>query len=134
MSELITPTESIPHALEDRENEKENRVRGSKSKLKTRCYYTDYVNHAIRFYLSTPETLKMDGKRRADIENWCAVQAVFHCLKDEDREILNDVYRLHYRIGKAVEMYCAANNADERKVWILITKTSAAVAKRRGLI
>ena len=88
MSELITPVENIPPFPTDGNEENKKRVRGSKSKLRTRCYYTDYVNHAIRFFLSTPETLKMDGKRRADIENWIAVQAVFHCLKDEDRAIL----------------------------------------------
>ena len=56
----------------------ENQVRKTgteqEKKLKTRCYYTDYVNHAIRFYLSTPETLKMDGKKKADLLNWMAVR------------------------------------------------------------
>ena len=43
----------------------ENQVR----KLRTRCYYTDYVNHAIRFFLSTPDTLHMEGKRKSDMEH-----------------------------------------------------------------
>ena len=134
MSELITPVENIPPFPTDGNEENKKRVRGSKSKLRTRCYYTDYVNHAIRFFLSTPETLKMDGKRRADIENWIAVQAVFHCLKDEDRAILEEIYRSHYRVVEGVRIYCSAHKTDDRKVWILITKTSAAIAKRRGLI
>ena len=36
--------------------------------------YTDYVNHAIRFYLSTPDKLMTEVKRKADILNWIAVQ------------------------------------------------------------
>lgn len=126
--------ENIPHAMEEQENENEKRVRGAKMKLKTRCYYTDYVNHAIRFFLTTPETLKIEGKRRADIDNWCAVQAVFHCLRDEDRAIIEKIYRSNYKVVVGVKEFCEQTGTDERKVWTLITKTSAAIAKRRGLI
>ena len=109
---------------------KEKRVR----KMKTRCYYTDYVNHAIRFFLTTPDTLKMEGKRKADVDNWIAVQTVFHCLGADDRQIVEQVYKLHYRVPEGVRLYCEKTGADERKVWILITKTGAAIAKRRGLV
>jgi hypothetical protein len=110
--------------------DKQKKVR----KLKTRCYYTDYVNHAIRFFLSTPDTLKMDGKRKADVDNWIAVQTVFHCLGTEQRAIVEEIYRSHYRVPEGVRMYCTKTGADERKIWVLITKTSAAIAKRRGLV
>ena len=103
-------------------------------KLKTRCYYTDYVNHAIRFFLSTPETLRMEGKRRADIENWVAVQAVFHCLPDNDRQVLEGVFKAHYKVQEGVRIYCDETGADPNRVWVLVTKTSAAIAKRRGLV
>ena len=110
--------------------EKQKKVR----KMKTRCYYTDYVNHAIRFYLSTPDTLKTDGKRKADIDNWIAVQTVFHCLGTDSRKIVEEIYRSHYRVTEGVRMYCEKTGADERKIWVLITKTGAAIAKRRGLV
>ena len=110
--------------------ENEKKVR---KPLKTRCYYTDYVNHAIRFYLSTPNKLDMTNKRKADMENWIAVQGVFHFLKEEDRQILTDVYKLNHRVTEGVRMYCEKTGADEQKVWSLIIKTSAAIAKRRGL-
>ena len=103
-------------------------------RIRTRCYYSDYVNHAIRFYLTTPDTLMMQGKRKADVENWMAVQAVFHFLKDNDKQVLTDVYRTHHRITEAVRMYCEKTGADEKKIWVLITKTSAAIARRCGLI
>jgi len=108
-------------------------VQGQVRKLKTRCYYTDYVNHAIRFYLSTPETLRTEGKRKADIDNWLAVQDVFRRLGTEDKQVLTDVYKAHYKVADGVKIYCRNTGADERKVWILLTKTCAAVAKRRGL-
>ena len=107
---------------------------GHRKKLKTHCYYTDYVNHAIRFYLTTPDTLRMEGKRRADVDNWMAVQAVFHCLRNEDRKTLEEIYRSNYRVDVGVKLYCEKTGTDEEMVWILITKTSAAIAKRRGLV
>ena len=110
--------------------EKKKKVRT----FKTRCYYTDYVNHAIRFYLSTPETLKIDWKRKADVENWVAVQAVFHCLGTDERKTIEEVYRSHFRVPEGVRIYCEKTGADSQKIWVLITKTSAAIAKRRGLV
>jgi len=103
-------------------------------KLKTRCYYTDYVNHAIRFYLSTPESIRTEGKRKADIDNWIAVQAVFHGLTDEQKQVLTEVYKTHYRLPEAVRIYCEKTGTDETKLWIMITKVSSAIAKRRGLV
>ena len=103
-------------------------------KLKTRCYYTDFVNHMIRFYLSTPETLKMDGKRKADIDNWLAVQDVWRKLGAEDKMVIETIFSLHYRVPEGVRMYCENTGADSYKIWVLVTKTCSAIAKRRGLI
>lgn len=103
-------------------------------KLKTRCYYTDYVNHAIRFYLSSPKALKMEGKRHADIENWLAVQDVWYKLSDDDKLVIEMVFSLHYRVTEGVRMYCEKTGTDQYSVWVLITKTCAKIAKRRGLV
>ena len=103
-------------------------------KMKTRCYYTDYVTHMIRFYLSTPETLHMEGKRKADIENWIAVQDVWRKLSFDDKNILEQIYKAHHRLAEGVRMYCENTGADNFKIWVLITKTCANIAKRRGLV
>ena len=103
-------------------------------KMKTRCYYSDYVNHAIRFYLTTPDTLMVAGKRKADVANWMSVQAVFHYLKDDDKQVLTEIYRLNHRLSEGVRTYCEKTGADEQRIWILITKVSAAIARRRGLV
>ena len=122
-------------SLEDSETENENRVRVANSgKIKTRCYYTEYVNHMIRFYLTTPETLRMDGKKHSDIENWIAVQSVFYSLKPEDQKTIKDVYLLHHKIPEAVKLYCEQTGADRKRTWMLITRTTALIARRRGLI
>ena len=108
----------------------ENKVR----KMKTRCYYSDYVNHAIRFYLTTPDTLIVAGKRKADVANWMAVQAVFHYLKDDDKQVLTEIYRSNHRLSEGVRDYCEKTGTEEQRIWILITKVSAAIARRRGLV
>ena len=103
-------------------------------RVKKRCYYSDYVNHAIRFYLTTPDTLQTAGKHRADVLNWMAVQAVWHSLPDKDREVLTEVYRTHHRLSEAVEIYCEKTGADEDALWVLIARVGATIAHRRELI
>jgi predicted RNA binding protein with dsRBD fold (UPF0201 family) len=76
----------------------------------------------------------MEGKNKADIDNWLAVQYVFNKLHRDDKQTLAEVYAKHYRIADAVRIYCEETGTDEDKVWILITKTAAAVAKSRGLV
>ena len=94
----------------------------SEKKLRTRCYYTDYVNHAIRFYLTCPDSLTTTGKRKSDIDNWIAVQAVFHSLSDIDRNTVISIYSTHHRINEAVRQHSAISNTPERTLWILLTK------------
>ena len=103
-------------------------------KIKTRCYYTDYVNHMVRFFLTTPETLQMEGKRKADIDNWIEVQDVWHKLGADDKQVLQKIFKAHHRLQEGVRIYCEETGADNLKTWVLVTKTLAAIAKRRGLV
>ena len=103
-------------------------------KLKTRCYYTEYVNHMIRFYMTTPETLSMDGKRNADIANWLAVQDVMRNIKPDDKEKVLRIYSLDFRLPKAVDMYCEETGADKTDVWRVLTKVLSLIARKRGLV
>lgn len=105
-----------------------------KKQLKTRCYYTEYVNHMIRFYLTCPEALTMEGKRRSDVDNWVAVQTAFHMLPAVDRNRVIDIYKTHFNLPKAVDTYCAETGADKTAMWILLTKTASRIARIRGLI
>lgn len=103
-------------------------------KIKTRCYYTEYVNHMIRFYITCPDTLKLNGKRKADMDNWIAVQAVLHGLSAENRQKVMDIYKLHFNLPKAVDMYCEQTGADKTATWIMLTKVLSLIARRRGLV
>jgi len=105
-----------------------------KKAFRTRCYYTEYVNHMVRFYLTCPDALKTAGKKRADIENWCAVQTILHRLSESDREMVVSVYKTDFFLPKAVAAYCQETGTDEHTVWSLLTKTASQIAKCRGLI
>ena len=102
--------------------------------MKTRCYYTEYVNHMIRFYITCPDSVRTDGKRQSDIANWVAVQSALRSIPESDKEKVMTIYRTHYNLPKAVEMYCEKTGADAEGIWVLLTKVASLVARRRGLV
>ena len=104
--------------------------------IKTRCYYTDYVNHMIRFYLSTPDGISLQEKKysSASIENWIAVQTVFHRLEDTDKELVKGVHACGHYLPKAVDAYCQKTGANADDVWRVLTRVNAKIARVRDLV
>lgn len=104
--------------------------------LKTKCYYTDYINHAIRFYLSTPDGLDLRQRSytNASVQNWNAVQLVFIHLDPEDNAKLREIYGRASHLPRSVEAYSKEHGLDEEEVWKMITKVSSKIARVRGLI
>lgn len=106
------------------------------TKLKVKCYYTDYVCHMIRFYLSTPDGLNLQKRKytNASISNWIAVQMVFHKLDEKDAETVRNVFGCGHYLPKAVDEYCRKTGADADEVYRLLTKVNAKIARVRELI
>lgn len=106
------------------------------TKLKVRCYYTDYVNHMIRFYLSTPNGINLQAREytTASINNWSAVQLVFHKLDPVDADLVRGVFKYGHYLPKAVDDYCKENGANQDDVWRVLTKVNAKIARVRGLV
>ena len=106
------------------------------NKIKTKCYYTDYVNHMIRFYLSTPDgiDLKQRDYSSASIANWSAVQMVFHRLDPVDLNLVRDVFGCGHYLPKAVDDYCHKTGADTDEVWKVLCRVNAKIARVRGLM
>ena len=106
------------------------------TKLKVRCYYTDYVNHMIRFYLSTPTGLDLQKRHysSSSIANWSAVQMVFHRMDEKDAELVRGVFGCGHYLPKAVDEYCKKTGADEDEVWKVLTRVNARIALVRGLM
>lgn len=107
----------------------------SNVKIKTRCYYTDYVNHMIRFYLSIPNGMDLNAKAytNVDVDNWLAVQLVFSRLSQDDLNRVRDVFRISFNLPKAVDEYAQEKQVPVEEVWRTITKVTAKIARVRGL-
>lgn len=105
-------------------------------KMKTKCYYTDYVNHMIRFYLSTPEGIDLRKRQysSASIKNWSAVQMVFHRLDETDAKLVQDVFGYGHYLPKAVDDYCKERSVEQDEVWKILSKINAKIARVRGLM
>ena len=101
---------------------------------RTKFYFTDYVNHAIRFYLSTPEKCPVNGKTAASLNNWMAAQSVIYKMPDEEKGILKAVFASKKAVPVNVDTFCQETGTDKEKVWDLVVKTVYKVARVRGLI
>lgn len=104
--------------------------------IKTKTYYTDYVNHMIRFYLSTPEGI--DFRKRsysqASIDNWLAVQLVMRKTDEKDTEMVREVFGCGHYMPKAVDEYCKKTGAESDDVWKVLSKINSKIARVRGLV
>ena len=108
----------------------------SNGKIKTRCYYTDYVNHMIRFYLSTPDGLDLRKRdySASSIENWSSVQMVFNRMGTDDKELVKNVFGCGHYLPKAVEEYCKKTGAKSDDVYRVLSRINAKIARVRGLM
>ena len=105
-------------------------------KIKVKCYYTDYVNHMIRFYLSTPDGLDLTKKDYSapSIANWSSVQMVFHRMGADDKDLVKAVFGCGHYLPKAVDAYCERTGANTDDVWKVLTRVNAKIARVRGLV
>lgn len=94
-------------------------------------YYSDYVNHCLRFYARYP---RPRFKSRVDKRNWTACDAVLKGFPDHDREMLLTVYRDNRRIPESVYRMAKSRNISEDAVWMLIDDLGRKVAKKCDLL
>lgn len=104
--------------------------------IKTKTYYTDYVNHMIRFYLSTPEGIDFRKRNysQASIDNWLAVQLVMRKTDEKDTEMVREVFGCGHYMPKAVDEYCKKTGAESDDVWKVLSKVNSKIARVRGLV
>ena len=104
-------------------------------RVRFKRYYTDYVNHMVRFFLSTKEVLELDGKKRCDIENWVAVQSVYALLSDEDKSMIRVLFgNTEERFEVLVNTWSATKCVPVQDVWVKVQRFTKDIATRRGLL
>lgn len=96
--------------------------------------HTDYVNHMIRFYFSSPDSLQVAGHTAADVKNWLSVQAVLASLDDQTRDLIRELYTSGKPFEDTVREYANARGVSVGTVWGSYVRVTTAIARERGLI
>ncbi|RDY21415.1 hypothetical protein [Criibacterium bergeronii] len=96
-----------------------------------RAYYTEYVNHCMKFYTRHPKP-KTDNL--IEVSNWQACELALADFSSEEKEILIFVYQERDTIPDNVYNISKKKGINQNKVWNLIIKLEQKIAKIRGLI
>jgi len=97
-----------------------------------RTFYSEYVQHCMRFYArhSRPSKFRSD----ADKQNWHACESAMKGFTDKEQDILMTVYREGDTIPDNVYKLSVDRNIKQDVIWKLINELERKVAKRRNLI
>ena len=96
-----------------------------------RTFYSEYVNHCLRFYARHPIPL---FHSESDKKNWNACESALKGFTDKDRDILLAVYREGDTIPDNVYQLSVKMNISQDIIWKLINELERKIAKRRNLI
>lgn len=96
-----------------------------------RTFYSDYVQHCVRFYVKYPEP---DFLNDADRENWAACEKALKSFSKWARYILTEVYSSDDTLVDNVYRTSMQMGVKRDKVWRLIHKLERKIAEERGLI
>ena len=96
-----------------------------------RTYYSDYIQHCMRFYARHPNP---KFRSDADKQNWYACEHALKGFTDADRDILLFIYREGDTIPDNVYRMSVQKNIKQDKIWPLVNEREHKIAKRRSLI
>lgn len=96
-----------------------------------RAFYSEYVNHCLRFYARHP---KPNFHSAADKNNWSACDNALKGFSDSDREMLLTIYREGDTIPDNIYQMAKERGVKQDSIWKLVNELERKVAKRRGLL
>lgn len=96
-----------------------------------RAFYSDYVNHCLRFYARHSRPI---FHSEADKKNWNACDSALKSFTDSDRDMLLSIYTEGDTIPDNVYQMAKSKGVKQDTIWKLIDELERKVAKRRGLI
>lgn len=106
-------------------------------------FYTSYVNHILRFYTRIPEGAEPRCRTEADRLNYEAAHKVFATLEEPERVALRAIFGAQpdREAGHARQLTDDIIAGAVRKsglsagaIYVLASRTTAKIAKERGLI
>lgn len=98
----------------------------------SKTYYSEYVNHCLRFYVRHGE--QSSFRSEADKLNWFACDNAFKSFSAKDRELLMSVYKNGDTLSDGVYKTALSAGINQLSIWRLIKDVERKVAKRRGLL
>ncbi len=100
-----------------------------------RNHWTEFTNHMIKFFISSPDSINVQEHTKADVKNWMAVQTVWCELETEQQRLLTDIYRRkNIPFAESVKICSSTHQVSEGDAWKLISLVCVRIAKVRGLI
>lgn len=97
----------------------------------SRSFYSEYVNHCMRFYARHP---KAKFHSEADKHNWVACEDALNTFSDSDREMLLTIYREGDTIPDNIYQMAKSKGVSQDGIWKLVNELERKIAKRRGLL
>lgn len=97
----------------------------------SRSFYSEYVNHCMRFYARHP---KAKFHSEADKHNWAACEDALNTFSDSDREMLLTIYREGDTIPDNIYQMAKSKSVSQDGIWKLVNELERKIAKRRGLL
>lgn len=97
----------------------------------SRAFYSDYVNHCMRFY-ARHEKPKFHSA--ADKNNWTACDNALKGFSDTDRNTLLTIYRDGDTLADNIYQLAKAQGVSQDSIWKLVNELERKIAKRRGLL
>ena len=98
-------------------------------------YYSEYVNHMLRFYArhhDKKDNLKF--QKKVDEKNWSIVEKNLDGLSEKDRNVIIEVYKRRDTLSDNVYEVSKELGINQDVIWVIISKLSKKIAKERELI
>ena len=96
-----------------------------------RSYYSDYVQHCMRFYARHPNP-KFNSE--AEKLNWNACDNALKRFEVSEKDILMSIYQSGDTLADNVYNLSLQKNINQNNIWKLVSRLEKMIAKRRGLL
>ena len=97
-------------------------------------YYSQYVNHMLRFYARYCDKNLESFKKSTDMKNWLAVKTVLDKLPEKDKNVIIEVYRRRDTLGDNIYEVSKELGIDQDVIWTMLNKVTKKIAQERELI
>ena len=99
----------------------------------SKCFYSDYVRHSLRFYSRNTEK---PSKFKSDVDkaNWLSCYGAIKNLSQKEQDILISVYSGFDTLPDEVYNASQKYKIDQNIIWDLMKDVERKIARNRGLI